>query len=236
MSSESSIILVPWDPDSPEHFERLKQQRIVCGWKVEAVDSWAELQRKGVIGMHWIVLSPTNPLTADRLLKHTTAYPKESIPLRDSSQRILSRAHIPNAELSTFLPIGHISLDSWTSDPDLKTSAANGTYSIMCFYISRVLQNGGLGAAALASCEQMAVVDLGAKTITLNTIGNEECLPNNPRRIAMGKTNIPKPTNEDWYTHRGYKSYFRKNDAWFDTDPTGKKWGVTSAFLRKDLV
>lgn len=51
----AGIILIPWDPDSPDHINRMKQQRIACGWKVDDVDSWAELQRLGKIGLHWIV-------------------------------------------------------------------------------------------------------------------------------------------------------------------------------------
>lgn len=57
-----SIVLLPWDPDSVEHVERLKQQRIACGWKLEAVEGWKTLQRDGKIGMHWIV-SPTGEIS-----------------------------------------------------------------------------------------------------------------------------------------------------------------------------
>jgi len=49
------IYLIPWDPDSQEHVDRMKLQRVACGWKVEQVDSWRDTQRKGDIGLHWVV-------------------------------------------------------------------------------------------------------------------------------------------------------------------------------------
>lgn len=51
----ASTITVPWDPDSPEHVERMIQQRIACGYRSDVVESWRELQREGKIGLHWIV-------------------------------------------------------------------------------------------------------------------------------------------------------------------------------------
>ncbi len=50
-----SIILIPWDPDSPEHIHRMVKQRIACGWKQDYVEGWRDQQREGKIGLHWIV-------------------------------------------------------------------------------------------------------------------------------------------------------------------------------------
>ncbi|KAM0811421.1 hypothetical protein AB5N19_11777 [Seiridium cardinale] len=236
-AQKASVVLIPWDPDSPEHVERMKQQRIACGWKLEAVDGWRQLQRDGKIGLHWVVLTPSHPDTASRLQRHAEAYPNEATPLQDSCRLVLSRPRAPDdARLAHFLPIGHISLDAWTADPELRASASDGVYSVMSFYISDALQKSGLGAAALSSCERMAATEYGAKKITLGTISNEECTPDNPRRIAMGKTKISKPTVQDWYTGRGYKMYLRQPDAWFETDPTGKSWGVVCALMEKELA
>ncbi|KAH8668734.1 hypothetical protein BX600DRAFT_460608 [Xylariales sp. PMI_506] len=235
-SQTGHVILVPWDPDSIEHIERLRQQRIACGWKVDWIDKWRELQRTGQIGLHWIVLTPSHPDTASHLQKHATKFPSETTPLQDTCRLVLSRPHTPDPELSSFLPVGHISLDAVTSEPELETSASAGIYTITAFYVSEAIQNVGLGSAALSICERLAVSAFGARTITLDTIGNEECRPENPRRIAMNKPIPTGPTNEDWYTRRGYKAYLRKDNAWFDIDPTGKKWGVTAVFLRKELT
>ncbi|KAH6653007.1 hypothetical protein BKA67DRAFT_568298 [Truncatella angustata] len=235
-SLASMVVLIPWDPDSQQHIERLKQQRIACGWKEEAVEGWREPQRGGKIGLHWIALTPTHSDASSRLEQHVTAYPNESIPLRDTCKQVFSRPHAPDPQASSFLPIGHISLDVSVPHPELQTSASDGVYAIMNFYVSRALHSGGIGAAALGACERMAAADFGAKAMTLNTVSNKECTPDNPRRIAMGKTDIPNPTVQDWYARRGYKVYQSKADAWFETDPTGKRWGVTCVFMRKELV
>jgi uncharacterized protein (UPF0147 family) len=42
----------------------------------------------------------------------------------------------------------------------------------------------------------MAAMTFGAKSITLSTISNDEQVPDNPRRIAMGKVDIPKVSPE----------------------------------------
>lgn len=54
-ASTDLIRLIPWDPDSIDHVEMLEQQRMACGWKLEAVEGWKDLQRAGQIGMHWVV-------------------------------------------------------------------------------------------------------------------------------------------------------------------------------------
>jgi hypothetical protein len=51
----ASVNFIPWDPDSTEHVERMRQQRIACGWNVNLVDSWPQLQREGRINIWWIV-------------------------------------------------------------------------------------------------------------------------------------------------------------------------------------
>lgn len=51
------ILLIPWDPDSPAHVDRMVQQRLACGWHAGDVEAWAALQREGKKGLHWIVSS-----------------------------------------------------------------------------------------------------------------------------------------------------------------------------------
>lgn len=103
------------------------------------------------------VLPPSHPDTGARLQKHATAYPKEAAPLEDSCRTVLSRRHTPRPELGWFQPIGHLSLDPWNIDRELRTSASNCVYALLSFYISGALQGGGLGAAALRSCERQVL-------------------------------------------------------------------------------
>ncbi|KAI0023880.1 hypothetical protein F4780DRAFT_769120 [Xylariomycetidae sp. FL0641] len=229
------VYLIPWDPDSEEHVERMRMQRVACGWKIECVEDWRDSQRNGDIGLHWVVMAPSHPLTDARIRDHVSAFPDQAEPLKDTSTKIFSRAHIPKPEVTTFHPIGHISLDGVTPDEELMTDPANGVYSLMTFYISRPLQSSGLGAAALDACEEIAKKEFGAKAITLSTIANEDCAVDSPRRIALNRP-ILKVTNQDWYQRRGYTLYDRKNAAWYDTDSTGKAWPCSGVFMRKNLV
>lgn len=57
-SQNPQIILIPWDPFSVEHVERLIRQRVACGWKQECVASWRKVQEKGEINIQWIVNIP----------------------------------------------------------------------------------------------------------------------------------------------------------------------------------
>ncbi|KAI0868282.1 hypothetical protein GGS24DRAFT_219597 [Hypoxylon argillaceum] len=234
-SNAPPLYLIPWDPDSQEHVDRLRLQRIACGWKVEQVEIWRDPQRKGEIGLHWVVLHPDHPETLSRLEKHFGAYPNEVEALQDTCTMILGRPHKPNPLIPSFFPVGHIALDSVTSVPELGTSLSDGILSLMNFYISKSLQSLGLGGVALSYCEKMAKEEFGAKAITLETISNHECRADSPRLIAM-KRPPPKVTNQDWYSRRGYRVYGSKEVAWFDIDETGKEWGIGSVFLRKDLI
>ncbi|KAI0409836.1 hypothetical protein F4802DRAFT_592720 [Xylaria palmicola] len=229
------IYLIPWDPNSQEHVDRMKLQRIVCGWKVEQVDEWREPQRQGQIGLYWVVLHPNHPETPARLARHFAAHSDEVEALLDSCTMILGRPHRSDPLVPFFHPVGHIALYSVTPDPVFEASLTNGVLTLMNFYISTALQNLGLGGVALQACERIASAEFGVKAITLETIANEECRAGSPRRIAM-KRPIPTITNQDWYSRRGYKVYCRKEIAWVDIDETGHEWPVRGVYLRKDLV
>ncbi|KAI1326938.1 hypothetical protein F5Y16DRAFT_216484 [Xylariaceae sp. FL0255] len=228
------VLLIPFDPNSQEHLGRMKLQRIACGWKVEEVDSWPEKQRKGIMGLHWVVLPPGYPRTEEWLKLHFNFYPNEVEALVDTCTSVLGREHKPDPLLPFFHPIGHISLDSETYEGSgLLTSLSDGILSLMCFFISRPLQNFGLGGAALDAVERIAREQFKAKVITLATIANEDCAPDSPRRIAM-KRPIPKITNHDWYERRGFKVYSR-DLSWNEIDDTGKEWVIRGIRMRKDL-
>lgn len=49
------IFLIPWDPESAEHRDRLYQQRVTCGWKQDRIDKWCKYQREGCMSIHWVV-------------------------------------------------------------------------------------------------------------------------------------------------------------------------------------
>lgn len=67
---------------------------------------------------------------------------------------VLGNPHTPDPALTKFHPVGHISLDAWSNNDRLGTSAGDGVYSLNTFYVSTVLQNSGLGGAAFRECER----------------------------------------------------------------------------------
>ncbi|KAI2640936.1 hypothetical protein GGS21DRAFT_502376 [Xylaria nigripes] len=228
------VILVPWDPDSPDHVERMRLQRIACGWDVEQVDHWREAQSAGEMGLHWVVLHPDHPKTTLRLDAHLAAFPNEVEALQDSSKMILGHPHKSESLMRSFHPVGHVAITTVAPKPELETSLANGILSLMTFYISTVLQNNGLGGAALRLCEKMAKEELGAKTLTLETIASDFNSNDNPLLMMLGL----KPTvlsNQDWYSHYGYKVY-RDNVTSVYFEKIDKEWPVRFVDLRKDLA
>lgn len=53
--ARAKVDLIAWDPESPEHIERMFQQRIACGWKADLVQKWRGLQREGKMAIQWVV-------------------------------------------------------------------------------------------------------------------------------------------------------------------------------------
>lgn len=50
------VELIPWDPESADHVERMFDQRVQCGWGADKVrDSWTEWQRSGMRSLFWLV-------------------------------------------------------------------------------------------------------------------------------------------------------------------------------------
>lgn len=75
--------------------------------------------------------------------------------------------------MQSFIPIGHISLDSESPNPD-QADASKGLYCITKFYISRAIQGSGLGSAAMDAIEDQAVNEPWcAKILSLDTLVKE---------------------------------------------------------------
>ena len=206
--SKPQIQLIPWDPTSPSHIERLTQQRRTCGWDWEYVQSWVEKQESAVFNLSWLVRSPSsshfpsnlNPQVLDessssQLAQHTSTYPEESTPLVDSARTYGGRPRTPPSPAKSFIPIGHICLgqvpvDYWTPAPPgthkMEEAAGSGWYWISNFYVSRALQGAGLGRAAMDTAESIAISEpLNAKVLGLNSI-NKVDEGREPKYEALG--------------------------------------------------
>jgi hypothetical protein len=99
------------------------------------------------------------------LAQHVKAWPLEAKPIADTATSLGGKSRTPSPA-NTFIPVGHISLEA-DSDGDDRTVS----YGVSTFYISTVLQSGGLGGAAMDAIEHMAISQpLCAKSLWLRTV------------------------------------------------------------------
>lgn len=127
----AEIALIPWDPASDVHADRMTAQRHACGWDADQVPYWRKKVAAGDKLLFWIVLSDD---PADLLAKHVAACADETEPLRDTAARVGRTERAPTGE--EFLPIGHIALDEYAPRNVLFGLPA-ATLWIKSFYISK---------------------------------------------------------------------------------------------------
>ncbi|KAL1647472.1 hypothetical protein SLS58_002802 [Diplodia intermedia] len=203
MTLKSKVQLIPWDPESPDHVQRLVEQRLQCGWHaVRVASKWRDEQRAGSKCLYWI----------------------QKNAIKDTASSFWGVPRSPStAEIH---PIGHISIDRGNKEAeplnlDLPDS---GVYWIKTFYISNVLQNNGVGRAAMDMIETMATeAPLYARALALDT-------------LFAGKGPQPrKMSNHEWYARRGYREIKVVQNYYQDPDPEGKIWDSETVFMRRDI-
>ncbi|KAM5358351.1 hypothetical protein ACJZ2D_015367 [Fusarium nematophilum] len=227
------IQLVPWDPDSPEHIERLISHRVQCGWHEERVGpQWRGEQKAGEKCIYWITLSPDDPETEESLQLHLDLFPSERAPLIDTALSIRAQPRTPTQE--AIYPVGHISLDADNVDAerlniDLPTE---NVYWIKTFYVSKALRSKGIGRAAMDTVESMAInKPLLAKTLALDTVQKDDA-----RRLAYEKTGqVPRTVNHEWYERRGYR-LIHTEPNYYPADTVGAVPGIVTVFMRRDIA
>ncbi|KAM3149923.1 hypothetical protein ABEW05_009784 [Botrytis cinerea] len=225
----SKVDLIPWDPDSPSHVERLFNQRVACTWNSEYVESWREKQRQGAITLQWIVL-PITSISRDDLHKlHTTHYPLESEPLIDSATTFNAQPRTPPSPPHSFFPIGHIALEVQPSSP---TSSPSSTYKISGLYISGALRSLGLGRATMDTMETLASsAPISAQKLILEVIANE--YPGKEERNVALKVKKQPVERQDWYARRGYRIVGMKDGMWPEKDDEGRVWTARCLFMER---
>ncbi|KAK0099599.1 hypothetical protein ONS95_013504 [Cadophora gregata] len=233
----ASVILIPWDPDSPAHIDRMYEQRVACGWKSEQVESWRELQRSGKFTLQWVVLSPTDPALPSKTTKHTTAYPKQSTPLLDTATSLGGKPR-PEDEITgrEFMPVGHISLNTEYEEEGF-VDPEEGLLFIATFWISPPLQSHGLGRASMNAIEHIATAPpLNARILALSTWSNSYSSdPENEMWVALQRE-PPKISNQDWYARRGYVVFKTVAEKWCERDSRGREWWFAGVFMRKVIA
>ncbi|PVH78353.1 hypothetical protein DL98DRAFT_516832, partial [Cadophora sp. DSE1049] len=234
-SSTPQVELIPWDFTSPDHVERLVQQRIHCGWDSEAVQSWIPKQESGEFNLQWIVLSDFDPDKNNKLLKHTSTYLSEVTPLQDTAPSYGGKPRTIPLPQQSFIPVGHICLGLAPAHyDDPKEPFVTGSYWISNFYVSRALQSSGLGRAAMDTAEKIATSEpLNARMLGLNAINKVD--PGCEEKYEALKLPIPPFSNQGWYERRGYKVYMDIPRAFSKTDSTGKTWFWDAVWLKKTI-
>ncbi|CAI7664206.1 uncharacterized protein N7487_005021 [Penicillium crustosum] len=227
MGSSLNVTLFPWDPNSDVHLKCLVSQRVECGWDKGKVETkWKKQQLKGEKCIYWIVL-PSDDSQA--------MSPKNDEMLQDTATTINAVSRQPTKE--SFIPIGHISLDSKNPDAEhieLNLPAEN-VFWIKTFYIRRTIQGQGIGRAAMDEVESMAVQEpLLAKILMLDTVQKDDQKREDFAKVTYG--GIPKTTNEEWYARRGYRLIKTVRDYYRDPDRNGKVWDTRTVFMRKDIA
>ncbi|KAH8701915.1 hypothetical protein BGW36DRAFT_458730 [Talaromyces proteolyticus] len=236
-SSKSIVTLIPWDPASAEHVQRLVLQRIACGWNYEGVEGWRTIQETGEFNLQWVVLDDSDPDRDTKVLKHTQAFPEEEEPLIDSAVSFGGKSRSISSPKRSFTPVGHICLGRVPVEYEAAGYAKNenGVYWISNFYISKALQRSGLGKAAMDSIEKFAVSEpLYAKTLALNTV-DDRGDPEREEKYKAHGMEIPPVSNQEWYERRNYQVYTHAEKLFSTVDLTGKTCHWNAVFLRKNI-
>ncbi|KAE8311942.1 hypothetical protein BDV41DRAFT_540472 [Aspergillus transmontanensis] len=224
MSSTSEVTLIPWDPLSESHRTLLFKQRVECSWDMEMVQEiWKNQQIEGEKCIYWITLSANDFVGEERET------------LIDTAVSINAAARQPTQE--DFIPIGHISLDSKNKKAeklDLDIPSEN-VFWIKSFFVVQDLQGKGIGGATMKEIERIAIQEpLCAKTFMLDTVERGDQLREEFAKATYG--GVPKITNQDWYSRRGYRSLKIVQNYYDSKDRNGKVWDTKTIFMRKDLV
>ncbi|KAJ5861428.1 uncharacterized protein N7529_008738 [Penicillium soppii] len=226
----SKVTLIPWDADSEVHREWLVKQRVECSWHQDKVQTkWKIQQQKGEKCIFWIVLP------SDESQARADVGKEEKETLEDTATTIYAVPRQPTKE--RFVPIGHISLDA--KDPESEKIdldiPSEGVFWIKTFYVSQSVQGQGIGRAAMDEVEAMAVREpLSAKILMLDTVQKDDQKREEFAIATFGS--VPKSTNEEWYTRRGYQVIKTVQNYYGVADRNGKVWDTKTVFMRKDIA
>ncbi|KAI0915028.1 hypothetical protein F4823DRAFT_557478 [Ustulina deusta] len=189
------IECIPWDHLSPEHVQRMYDQRVACGWRADEVPEWVESAKRGGKMFYWAVLAEDVPNRNTLLVQHIAVHPKETEPLRDTATKIRLAQRQPTGR--DFIPVGHVALDIHDSEEDGKLGLPPGTVWVHQLFISSAIQGGGYGVATMAQVESIAAQEpINGKWMALDTLAKEvQKEAGDVTSIDVGMGNIIPVTN-----------------------------------------
>ncbi|CEJ57625.1 hypothetical protein PMG11_06311 [Penicillium brasilianum] len=235
MTADTKVTLIPWDPQSLTHRQRLIKQRDECGWDQDKVEGvWRDGQTKGYKCIYWIVLPLDDDKEADGQARDASHESKANGKLYDTTTSING---VPReATQREFVPIGHISLDSRYPGVEKVgvSSSAPGLFWIKSFYVSKAYQSKGIGRAAMDEVESMAVREpLLATMLMLDVIPSEDQMREDFALATYGA--VPKFSTEEWYLRRGYVPVKTVQNFYDVVDRNGKPWDMRTIFMKKEI-
>ncbi|PIG87651.1 glucosamine--fructose-6-phosphate aminotransferase [Aspergillus arachidicola] len=214
--------IVICNPDDPE-FSAAQTEKIVVPKTVDCLQGLLNVIPLQLIS-YWLAALSANDFGGE-----------EREELIDTAVSIYAATRQPTQ--ADFIPIGHISLDSKNKKAeklDLDIPSEN-VFWIKSFFILHNLQGKGIGGATMNEIERIAIREpLCAKTLMLDTVERGDQLREEFAKATYG--GIPKITNQDWYSRRGYRSLKIVQNYYDSKDRNGKAWDTKTIFMRKDLV
>ncbi|KAE9377562.1 hypothetical protein N431DRAFT_163628 [Stipitochalara longipes BDJ] len=244
MSPKNFIEVIPWDPKSASHVERLRQQRIACGWGVENVDNWRDQQLSQQKLLLWLVrsFSPRYQdsnfqpkLTNYQVLKnshacyeallnsHVCQFPQENDLLFDTAPIIFARQRS-----NAFIPIGHVSLDFM---PTAIIDPSKGQIGATSLYISPALRGQEFARQAVETIKSVGR-QYGRFVVAEAPVRESNEAVERYEKFGDGR---PRFSIADWYESMGWRRLKVDKRVVTETDPEGRIWNVELVSLEWDL-
>ncbi|KAI1430357.1 hypothetical protein F5Y12DRAFT_709370 [Xylaria sp. FL1777] len=229
------IEIIPWDHLSPEHVQRMHDQRVACGWRANEVPEWVDSAKRGGKMFYWAVLAEDVPNRNTLLAQHIAAHPKETEPLRDTATEIRLAQRQPTGR--SFMPVGHVALDVHDAEEDARLGLPPDTVWVHQLFISSVLQGGGYGAGTMAKVESIAAQEpMNGKWMALDTMAKEvQSEAGDVASIDVGMGNmIPVTSKEEWYARQGYETY-RQGPGYTYQTPDKRNIQLRVSYMKKRI-
>ncbi|KAF4960741.1 hypothetical protein FSARC_10370 [Fusarium sarcochroum] len=239
MGTHNKTVLIPWDPTSETHFQRMYDQRVACGWRHEEVEEWKNKMLKNEKFLYWITLADDLGQREGLLTMHTGQYPKEAEELLDTASTVYNTPREPTNR--RFLPIGHISLELLPEQNE-RLQLPPSTIWIMSLYISWTLQSAGLGRSAMLATERLAKLPpFNRNVIALDCVQKHFQLADNdfgkPPNRSRGTQTAEVRATEEWYARQGYEIVERVDRGYDWKDPmSGEVVPVPVVYMVKRVL
>ncbi|PVH75198.1 hypothetical protein DL98DRAFT_466739 [Cadophora sp. DSE1049] len=217
--------VIPWDPTSKQQFERLRQQRISCGWGEENVSNWRNQQLAGQKVLLWLLLSPTHPCYDTLMTSHVLQFPQESEPLSDSGS---DNFPLRRERRKAFLPIGHVSMDF---PPTGITDPARGRIGATSLYLTPAIRGLEFGRQVFELMRTVASHFARYAVIEVPIRESDEAV----ERFERFGDGRPEFSLADWYESIGWKRLNGKKRFVNETDSEGRVWKVELVGMEWDL-